>query len=396
MIQRAHQQAILEDLQFFPVVTILGPRQVGKTTLARQLQLPSGKPVHYLDLEWEEDRRKLSDPGTYLRYHADKCVVIDEVQLMPSLFPLLRSLVDQQREPARFILLGSASPQLHADTAESLAGRIAYHELSPLSLLEVPAADGKTHWLRGGFPPAFLAPTDRFAANWLIQFYTTYVERDLGMLLGKEINSTSMLRLLRMLGHYHGKSLNVQELSNAIGMARATINKYLDLLEHAFLIRRLEPFFANLGKRLTKSPKFYFRDSGMFHALSRIHDWESLYGSPAIGASWEGYVIEQIYRVAGRQLEYTFYRTQHGAEVDLLLITPRSERICIEIKSSAAPQITRGFYESIEDLRPSAAFVITPGGEKYPTAKGVTVISLREFLETELPGLSFSAASTFR
>lgn len=387
MIHRLAYDRLLQDLQFFPVVAIIGPRQAGKTTLARHLRLPeASKPVLYLDLEWEADRTKLADAGAYLLQHEEACVVIDEIQIMPSLFATLRVLVDRKREPARFVLLGSASPDLLRISAETLAGRIAYHELSPFSLLEIWEEGAlRRHWFRGGVPNAFLAPTDQQAHNWLQQFYTTFVERDLAHILGREVNSAKMLRFVRMLGHIHGTPLNLSQLSNAMDVAVQTVSNYLDLLEGAFLIRRLEPFHTNVGKRLTRTPKFYFRDSGFYHAVARFRDMEELYASPAIGASWEGYVIEEIYRAAGKNCEYYFYRTQNGAEVDLLLLTPRSEKVCIEIKSASIPTISRGFYHSIADLKPQYSYIIVPESERYRRSDGIVVIGLYDFLRQELP-----------
>ncbi|MBC7774068.1 MAG: ATP-binding protein [Phycisphaerae bacterium] len=386
MIYRSVTKSILDDLAFFPVVAIVGPRQAGKTTLAKTLDVPEKKQVLYLDLEWEEDRAKLADAGTYLLQHEDKCVIIDEVQIMPQIFPILRSLVDRKRESARFILLGSASPELLRNSAESLAGRIAYHELSPFSLIEVAKENIlRQHWYRGGFPDAFLAPDDERARAWLTQFSTTFVERDLVQVIGKEANAANMLRFVRMLGHYQGKMLNISELSNSLNLASQTINRYLDLLEGSFLTRRLEPYFENIGKRLTKTPKFYYRDAGFYHAVARLRDREDLYASPAVGASWEGYVIEQIYQMAGKSCEYLFYRTQNGAEVDLLLLTPRSEKVCIEIKYSNAPNISRGFYSSLEDLKPKHSYIITPDSERVVRSDGITIINIIDFLNDELP-----------
>ena len=388
MIYRTVTKQILEDLEFFPAIAILGPRQSGKTTLAQNLSIPGGKPMLYLDLEWEEDRAKLADAGTYLLQHQDKCVVIDEVQMMPHLFPLLRSLIDKKREPARFILLGSASPLLLRNSAESLAGRIAYHELTPFSLYEIWEPHIlRQHWFRGGFPDAFLAPDDKRAQTWLAQFSTTFVERDLLQVIGKEANPTNLMRFVRMLGHVHGQLLNISELSNSLDLASRTVSRYLDLLEGTFLTRRLAPFFANVGKRLTKTPKFYYRDSGFFHAVARLRDREDLYAHPAVGASWEAYVIEQIYRMAGKQCEYYFYRTSSGAQVDLLLLTPRSERVCIEIKYANTPSISRGFHISLEDLKPDRCYVITPDSESYQRSDGIRIVNLYDFLTNELTEL---------
>jgi uncharacterized protein len=383
MIHRNITEQILQDLSFFPIVSIIGPRQCGKTTLVKSLKLEPEKETLYLDLEWEADRVKLDDAGTYLAQRADKCIILDEVQLMPKLFPLLRALVDQKRVPARFILLGSASPELLKISSESLAGRIAYHELTPFALTEVytKSDDLLLHFLRGGFPDAFLAPTDVLSARWLNQFTSTFVERDLVNIIGKEINPRMMMRFIRMLSHVHGQIMNYSDLSNSLDISIQTVVKYTDLLESAFVIRRLEPFHINIGKRLTKSPKLYFRDSGFFHAISRIDHFETLYAHPAYGASWEGYVLEQIYRVAQGNFEYFFYRTSGGAEVDLVLVTPQQTRICIEIKTSNSPNISKGFFTSISDLKADHAYVITQSNERYARADGVIVIGLFDFLK---------------
>ena len=385
MIYRFATKQILDDLDFFPAIAILGPRQSGKTTLAKNLSLHSNKQVLYLDMEWEDDRAKLSDAGTYLLQHEDKCVIIDEIQIMPQLFPLLRSLVDRKRVPGRFILLGSASPELLRNSAETLAGRIAYHELTPFSLPEIWSENIlRQHWFRGGFPDAFLAPDDERSKQWLAQFSTTYAERDLARIIGREVNGANMLRFIRMLGHMHGQMIRITDLSNSMNIASQTVSRYLDLLEGSFMIRRLEPYYINVGKRLTKTPKIYFRDSGFYHAVARFRDREELYSSPALGASWEGYVIEQIHQVAGKSCDYFFYRTQNGAEVDLLLINRRAERICIEIKYANAPSVSKGFYNSIEDLQPHYRYVITPESETYLLSGNIKVISIADFLNEEL------------
>jgi predicted AAA+ superfamily ATPase len=284
--------------------------------------------------------------------------------------------------------LGSASPELLRNSAESLAGRIAYHELSPFSLAEIwEPGILRRHWFRGGFPDAFLAPDDKRAISWLTQFSTTFVERDLAHVIGKEANPANVLRFIRMLAHIQGQIINISEFGNSLNLASKTVARYLDLVEGSFLTRRLEPYFANVGKRLTKTPKFYYRDSGFYHAVARLRDREDLYANPAVGASWEGYVIEQIYRIAGKQCTYFFYRTASGAEVDLLLITPRSKKICIEIKYANAPNISRGFYTSIEDLKPERSYVITPDSESYQRSDGVRIVNIYDFLTVELPEL---------
>ncbi|MBL7775369.1 MAG: ATP-binding protein, partial [Saprospiraceae bacterium] len=365
MIERLLAKRILRDLDWSPIVGLIGSRQVGKTTLAKHLQKQILKPTLYLDLELREDWFKLEDAQAYLSGHQDKCVIIDEIQVRPELFALLRALTDQRREPARFILLGSASPHIVKLNTETLAGRIAYHELSPFSFSEIQALiPMETHWLKGGFPQALLAVNALITRKWLDDFTETFVHRDLAR-LGFEIPAALLRNMLLMLAHLHGNLLNANALALSLGVSQPTVKKYLELLEGSFLIRRLPPYFSNVGKRLTKSPKLYLRDSGWLHYLLRITDLETLRGNPAIGASWEGYVIEQIIREAPEFSDFYFYRTHHGAEADLVMISPKGKKICIEIKFSTAPAISKGFYQSIEDIGADFRYVITPGGERF-------------------------------
>ena len=384
MINRKIEPQILDDLTYFPIAGIIGPRQVGKTTLAKMLLKKLPKSHLYLDLELDSDLQKLEDAETYLRLHLDKCIVIDEVQRLPRLLPLLRAMVDIKREPARFIILGSASPRLIRETSETLAGRIAYSELSPFSLLEVKDRfKMREHWLKGGFPDALLSPKAALTWRWLDNFAKTFIERDLRE-LGHEVSPPILRRMLSMLGHIHGQLLNIADLSRALSISQPTVRRYLDLLEGGFIIHRLQPYFKNISKRLVKSPKVYFRDSGLFHQLVNIKDLDALYGHIMIGASWEGYVIEQIKRVAGDEWQFYFYRTHGGTEVDLVLINPKGSLFCIEIKNSNAPTVSKGFYQAIEDLKPDAAYIIIPDGESYPKKKQITVINLVHFLEQVL------------
>ena len=384
MIERLLAQRLLRDLTWSPILGLVGSRQVGKTTLVKHLQTLIPKPTLYLDLELREDWFKLEDAQAYLSGHADKCVIIDEIQVRPELFALLRALTDQKREPARFILLGSAAPHIVKLNTETLAGRIAYHELSPFSFSEIKHRFPlETHWLRGGFPQALLA-TERFITRkWLDDFTETFVHRDLAR-LGFEIPASLLRNMLSMLAHLHGGLLNANALAASLGVSQPTVKKYLELLEGSFLIRRLPPYFANIGKRLTKSPKLYLRDSGWLHYLLRVSDMETLRGNPAIGASWEGYVIEQIIREAPEFSDFYFYRTHHGAEADLLMITPKGKKVCIEIKFSTAPVISKGFYQSRADVQADFSYVITPAGERFDRGDGLRICPLANFLETEL------------
>ncbi len=389
MIARHLSARILADLDIFPIVAIIGPRQAGKTTLAKSLVSTLQKPAIYLDLESENDQAKLASPETHLAGLADRCVIIDEIQLQPRLFPLLRSLVDRQREPARFLLLGSASPELLRQSSESLAGRIAYHELTPFMLTEVPPAGTmREHWLRGGFPEAFLAKDWPVSRRWLENFTKTFIERDLRRVIGYEVDAAAMGRFVRMLGHLHGHILNVADLSRSMDISVQSVNKYLNLLDGSFLTTRLEPWFINIGKRLTKAPKFYFRDSGFFHALARVPDADGLLASPFVGASWEGYVIEQIRREAGPDFHLFYFRTHNGAEVDLILETPDGKIAAIEIKFSNAPSISKGFFQACLDLGPDFKFVVTPESAAFTRDPEITVCSLAYFIKEVLPKMA--------
>jgi uncharacterized protein len=385
MIERNLTSDITKALTYFPVVGIIGPRQVGKTTLAKQLISTLSIPSIYLDLELDEDVARLGNAQAYLQSHQDKCVVIDEIQLMPRLFALLRALIDQNRVPARFIILGSASPTLIRHSSETLAGRIAYNELTPLSLKEIEprGISQNEHWFRGGFPNALLAPASDISAMWLRNFTNTFMEKDLRA-MGYDISVQTMIKLYRMIAHIHGQLLNMSGLAASLGVTQPTVNKYLNLLEGGFLIHRLQPYFVNLGKRLVKTPKIYFRDTGILHQLAGISNFEGLQGNVLLGASWEGYVIEQIRRVVGDAWQFYFYRTQTGAETDVVLISPAGKMTCIEIKYSVAPSLSKGFYQSMEDLKPHFQYVIIPSGTPYFLNEQLKVCSLSDFLNHEL------------
>lgn len=387
MIERRLTKILLRDLQWSPILGLVGPRQAGKTTLVRHLQTLIEKPSLYLDLELASDFQKLDDAEHYLAGHEEKCVIIDEVQLRPELFPLLRALTDQRREPARFILLGSASPHVVKQVTETLAGRIAYHELAPFSYSEINHLfTMEDHWFRGGFPGSLLANEQFITRKWLDDFIETFVQRDLTR-LGFQVPITLIRRMISMVAHLHGSLLNLSALGKSLGVTHPTVNKYLELLEGSFLVWRLPSYFTNLRKRLVKAPKIYLRDSGMLHHLLRIADIEQLKGHPSIGASWEGYVIEQIIREAPEFTEFYFYRTKSGAEVDLLLLSPAGRMACLEIKYSTSPSISKGFFVSLEDLKPHYRFVITPAGEAYSRSDGIKICPLDHFLKEELKSL---------
>lgn len=384
MIERSITPQLLGDLAYFPVVALIGPRQVGKTTLAQAIRPQLGVESVYIDLELTTDREVLQNAESFLKSRADSCVVIDEVQQMPDLFSLLRALVDQNRRPGRFLLLGSASPDLIRQSADSLAGRISYLELSPFSLPEVAQqVTWQEHWFRGGFPAALFADASLHYARWMDNFVATFVERDLRA-LGYRVAASTLRRLLQMLLTVHGNLLNMSDLSRSMGVSQPTVSDYLDLLEGGFLIRRLQPYFINIGKRLVKSPKLYLRDSGMLHRLARVRSFNDLQGNVLVGASWEGYVIEQLIRTA-TDTEFYFYRTQAGAECDLFIVRPDGRKACIEIKYADVPALTKGFYASVADLAPDDTVVITPQGQTYTTKEQVLVMSLPAFLSDVWP-----------
>jgi uncharacterized protein len=388
MITRYLESELLRDLAYFPAVALIGPRQCGKTTLAKMLLSKTERPTLYLDLESSVDLYRLQDPEAFFMAREEYCIVIDEVQIMPALFPLLRSVIDRNRVSGRFILLGSASPELVRGASESLSGRIAFHELSPLQLGEsgsaaIPMA---AHWFRGGFPLSLLAPDDDTSHRWLEQYFRTFIERDLRFLLRQDIEAEKMRRFMLMLSHLHGQILNTSELAAAMGIATQTANRYLDLLQGAFWVHRLQPWYANVGKRLVKSPKIYFRDTGILHYLQGIQQAPNLLAHPVVGASWEGYVIEQIRLATRLRWQYFYYRTHGGAEVDLYMRSPQGKTWCIEIKTSNTPVVSKGFYECVADLKPDYLYVIVPGGVGSGIIErdnGLKVCSLEVFLEQE-------------
>jgi predicted AAA+ superfamily ATPase len=377
MFERKIMASLREDLASTPAVALLGPRQAGKTTVAHELTQQSDNV--YLDLESELDRAKLASPELYLAERLDRLVVLDEVHRVPGLFPVLRGLIDRARRSGRrsglYLLLGSASLDLLQQAGESLAGRIAYRELTPFNVQELPEAEHTRLWVRGGFPESYLARTPAASLRWRQDFIRTYVERDIP-LFGGRVGSEALRRLWGMLAHQQGALVNASVLARSLALDMRTVNRYLDLLVEMFLVRRLEPWHANLGKRLTKSPKLYVRDSGLLHALLGLPDEEALLGHPAVGASWEGFVLENLITAAGTSASAHFYRTSGGAEVDLLLNWPSGECWAIEVKRSLAPKVERGFHSACEDLQPTRKLVIYPGDEPFPLGHGVQAMPL--------------------
>ncbi len=361
-----------------PAVVLIGPRQVGKTTLA--LDIAARRPALYLDLESDADRARLSEPDLYLSANADKLVILDEVHRAPGLFQTLRGLIDRGRRQGfrtgRFMLLGSASVDLLRQSGESLAGRVAYEELAPFDALEVGSDDTDQLWLRGGFPDSFLADSDRASARWRGDFIRTYLERDVPM-LGPRIPAETLRRFWTMLAHRQSSLLNAADFARSLGVDGKTVATYLDLLVDLLLVRRLPPWSANIGKRLVKSPRIYVRDSGIAHALLGIRDLDGLLGHPVAGASWEGFVIESLVAAAPDGTEPYFFRTAAGAEIDLLLLLPGGKLWAIEIKRSLAPKVDRGFHVACADLQPERRFVLYPGSARFALASEIEAVPLR-------------------
>jgi len=358
-----------------PAAVLLGPRQVGKTTLARVLAAEYPDAV-VLDLERESDRARLARPEAFFARHRGQLVVLDEVQAVPEVFAALRPEIDADRRPGRFLLLGSASGRLLRQSSESLAGRVAYLELAPLLVEEVGAAPAPAAslWLRGGFPPSFTAADDAASFAWRGDLIQTFLARDLPQ-LGVTIPAETLRRFWRMCAHLHGQLFNASQLGAALGgVAHTTVGRYLDLFVDTLMLRRLEPHFVNVGKRLVKSPKVYVRDSGILHALLNIATTDDLSGHPVAGQSWEGFVIEQIIGAAPPLAEFSFYRTAAGAEMDLV-VTTGGRSVGYEIKLSNAPKPGKGFWHACEDLGVERAYVVAPVLEPYALADNVEVVS---------------------
>ena len=363
-------------------VALIGPRQVGKTTLALGLAEESG--ALYLDLETRADRAKLADPALFLRSYEDRLVILDEVYRIPDLFFELRGLIDRGRRRGRrtgcFLILGSASIDLLRQSGESLAGRIEYVELNPLNVLEAGGDDDSLNslWVRGGFPDSFLARNDIDSLIFRRDFIRTYLERDVPQ-FGRRIPAETLEHLWTMLAHDQGTLLNASRLASSLSVSAPTVTGYIDLLVDLLLVRRLQPFYANVRKRLVKSPKVYVRDSGVVHALLGIADHNSLAGHPVVGASWEGFVIENLLSAASPGTKASFYRTSAGAEVDLVLELPGSRGPwAVEVKRGLGAALGKGFRNALEDIKPERSFVVTAGSDRYPVAKDVEAIGLRE------------------
>lgn len=377
MIERHIWSALEARIEEVPAVALLGPRQVGKTTLAQRLA--DTRPSLYLDLESEADRARLSEPELFLADHENELVILDEVHRSPDLFQILRGLIDRGRRKGirtgRFLLLGSASIDLLRQSGESLAGRISYIEMGPLDALEVARDDLETLWVRGGFPDSYLARSDRQSQRWRQDFIRTYLERDIPV-LGSRIPAETLRRFWTMLAHHQSGLLNAAEFARGLGVDGKTIASYLDLLVDLLLVRRLPPWHANTGKRLVKSPRVYVRDSGLVHTLLGLESKTDILGHPVAGASWEGFVIENLIAAAPDETKAHFYRTAAGAEIDLVLSGPRERKWVFEVKRSLAPSVTKGFHEACLDLQPERRFIVYPGDDVFPLKGGIEVVPL--------------------
>lgn len=393
MLQRRLEAQIRSDLAAQPAVALLGPRQVGKTTLALAIQ--GAAPSLYLDLEDPADREKLADPALYLTAHEDKLVILDEIQNAPGLFAILRGLIDKGRRKGltsgRFLLLGSASIELLRQSSESLAGRIAYRELAPIDAAEIAqapdprAATPELLWQRGGFPQSLLAPDDSNSFVWRQDFLRTYLARDVPAFQPR-VPVETMRRLWTMLAHGQGTQLNASRLASSLSVSSPAVTRYIDLLVDLLVVRRLQPFHTNLGKRLVKSPKVYVRDSGLLHALVNIQSSGALLDHPLVGPSWEGFVIENLINCAPAWTTPFYYGTTGGAEIDLLLELPGGALWAVEVKRSLSPKVARGFHTACEDLSPARRLVVYAGTERVPLPNGVEAISLPD-LAAELVAL---------
>ncbi|MCP4601003.1 MAG: ATP-binding protein [Proteobacteria bacterium] len=377
IIKRQLAANIKRQLEHNPAVAILGPRQCGKTTLAKHIVKKISMSV-YLDLEHPTDLAKLDDPVAFLGHHENDLVCLDEIQRAPELFTVLRSVIDERGRNGQFLILGSASQDLIRQSSESLAGRISYLDLTPFLLAELQDVRRDSQnklWLKGGFPRSFLTEDETTSLEWREDFIRTFLERDIGM-LGFRMPPARLGRFWRMCAHVHGSLLNASKLADSLGVSSHTIRSYLDLLEHTFMMRVLLPDASNLKKRLVKSPKVYIRDSGILHALLAIRTFDDLLSHPVLGASFEGFAMENILAFASGW-EPSFYRTAAGAEIDLILRKGR-RALAFEFKSSTAPKVSKGFWNALDDIKPERAYVVAPVKEPYPTKGGVMVIPLTE------------------
>lgn len=386
VISRRLRPIIEERLRQMPGVVLLGPRQVGKTTLARQIASARKGRALYLDLERPVDRRRLQDADAFLRAQVGKLVVIDEIHRAPALFETLRGIIDDRRAAGdrvgHFLLLGSAAIDLMRQASETLAGRVAYVDLASIDALEFPSQLGDTDrlWTRGGFPDSLLAQSDGTSLDWRRSFVRSYLERDVPM-FAPRMPAETIGRLWTMLAHSQATPLNQSRLASSLEVSAPAVTRYIDLLVDLLLVRRLRPWSGNTGKRLVRTPKVYIRDSGLTHAMLDLETWDQVLGHPVAGASWEGFVSENLIGAAGDRRTPYFYRTEDGAEIDLLFERGGWVEMVIEIKRSTAPTLSRGFNSARQALKPREAYLVHGGTESWPMADGVTAIGLRELMQ---------------
>ena len=380
MIKRLLYHRLEELMPDFPAIAILGSRQVGKTTLAQSLAEQFYQEFIYLDLESPSDQAKLSEPEQYFDLHEGKLIILDEIQRMPDLFPILRGVIDRRRKKGfrscQFLILGSASLELIRQSSETLAGRIAYEELPVFNLLEV-EDEGKNLeklWLRGGFPDSFLASSDKSSMTWRQNFITTYLERDIPQ-IAQFVPANRIRRLWTMIAHEQGQMINFSKFGAGLDLSSPTVKSYVDMLEDLLLIRSLRPWNNNAGKRLVKSPKVYIRDSGLTHALLQIGKLDDLLAHPVVGFSWEGFVIENILSILPKDTEYGFYRTSAGAELDLV-ISYKGQLWAIEIKRTLSPKLSKGFINAVKDVKATHQFFVYAGQDEFPLNSNTTAIGL--------------------
>lgn len=387
MIKRIFETEIKNLLDEFPAVGLLGPRQVGKTTLSEKIAASMSPTPVYLDLESPSDRAKLNEPEAYFEIHKGKLIILDEIQRIPELFPVLRGVIDKRRregyKTGQFLILGSSSLELLKQSSETLAGRIAYKELPGITALEITQQTTSSQdrlWLRGGFPDSFLAKNDDTSLRWRLNFISTYLERDVPQ-FGPRIPAVTLRRLWMMLAHTQGGQLNTAQLGANLDLTAPTAKRYVELLEDLLLIRTLRPWAGNIGKRLVKAPKVYIRDSGLVHALLNLNTLDDVLGHPIVGASWEGFVLENLLSCLPAGATPWFYRTSAGAEIDLVLEFNQKKKYAIEIKRSLTPVVSKGFYLGCEDIKATERFIVYPGNEEFSFTKEIIALPLINMME---------------
>jgi predicted AAA+ superfamily ATPase len=387
MVKRLAKENISKLLEEFPAVSVLGPRQVGKTTLAKEIAAQLNPQPIYLDLESPQDYARLSEPESYFELHKGKLIILDEIQRVPELFKILRGVIDRRREEklrtGQFLILGSASLDLLKQSSETLAGRIAYEELTGFNALEIDEAkQGNLEqlWIRGGFPDSYLAKSDDSSLRWRLNFISTYLEREVPQ-FGVRIPAITLRRFWTMLAHSQGGQLNIAQLGANTDIPASSAKRYIELLEDLLLIRSLRPWFGNIGKRLVKAPKIYIRDSGLVHALLNLPTIDDILSHPVVGASWEGFVVENLLSCLPTGITPWFYRTSAGAEIDLVIEQNSKTKYAIEIKRSITPTVSKGFYLGCGDIKASHRFIVYPGKEKFQVNKEVVAISLLDMMK---------------